>query len=90
MSPKQARSDADLAVQLQAGDTDALGQLYERHVSGIHDYLARFTRDPAAAEDLAHSTFVRAWEGRSALRDPSKVRAWPDAANTPMRAWPSI
>jgi len=76
LSSPQAPSDAELANRLKAGDTDALGQLYERHVRGIHDYLARFTRDPAAAEDLTHSTFLRAWEGRSALRDPSKVRAW--------------
>jgi len=76
LSSPQALSDAELANRLEAGDTDALGQLYERHVGGIHDYLARFTRDPAAAEDLTHSTFLRAWEARSSLRDPSKVRAW--------------
>jgi RNA polymerase sigma factor (sigma-70 family) len=53
-----------------------LGQLYDRHVPGIYDFLARFTRDPAAAEDLAHSTFLRAWERRDTLPDPSRVRAW--------------
>ena len=76
MSSPHARSDAELAAQLAAGDTAALGQLYDRYVHGIHDYLARFTRDPAAAEDLTHSTFLRAWERRSTLRDPSRVRAW--------------
>src|SRR6266699_1509073 len=70
------RSDAELAVQLQAGDPAALGQLYDRHVRGIHDFLARFTRDHAAAEDLAQTTFLRAWEGRATLRDPARVRAW--------------
>jgi RNA polymerase sigma factor (sigma-70 family) len=76
VSAPQARSDAELAVRLQRGDTAALGQLYDRHVRGIHDFLARFTRDPSAAEDLAQSTFLRAWERRETLRDPSKVRAW--------------
>ncbi|HEY4025736.1 MAG TPA: sigma-70 family RNA polymerase sigma factor [Candidatus Dormibacteraeota bacterium] len=76
MSSPQARSDTELAIQLQAGDTAALGQLYDRHVRGIHDFLARFTRDRSAAEDLAQSTFLRAWERRETLRDPSKVRAW--------------
>jgi RNA polymerase sigma factor (sigma-70 family) len=71
-----ASSDAELAVRLRAGDTDALGELYDRHVRGLHDFLARFTGDPAGAEDLAHSTFLRAWERRETLRDPSKVRAW--------------
>jgi RNA polymerase sigma factor (sigma-70 family) len=74
-SPRD-RSDAELAVQLQAGDPAALGHLYDRHVRGIHDFLVRVTRDPAAAEDLAHSTFLRAWEGRASLRDPAVVRGW--------------
>ena len=69
-------SDAELARQLVDGDPAALGELYDRHVPGIHDFLSRFTRDQAAAEDLAHSTFLRAWERRETLRDPSKVRAW--------------
>lgn len=69
-------SDAELARQLVDGDPAALGELYDRHVPGVHDFLSRFTRDPAAAEDLAHSTFLRAWERRETLRDPSKVRAW--------------
>src|SRR5438034_6195180 len=75
-APPAAPSDAELAVRLQAGDADALGRLYDRHVPGIHDFLARFTRDPAAAEDLAHSTFLRAGERRGTLRDPASVRAW--------------
>jgi RNA polymerase sigma factor (sigma-70 family) len=72
----EAGSDTELAVQLRAGDAAALGQLYDRHVRGIHDFLARFTRDPAAAEDLVQSTFLRAWERRETLREPSRVRAW--------------
>jgi RNA polymerase sigma factor (sigma-70 family) len=61
---------------MQAGDATALGVLYDRHVAGIHDFLARFTRDPAAAEDLAQRTFLRAWERRATLRDRSRVRGW--------------
>jgi RNA polymerase sigma factor (sigma-70 family) len=76
VSAPQARTDAELAVQLQAGDPAALGQLYDRHVRGIHDFLARFTRDASAAEDLAHSTFLQAWERRQTLRDPARVRSW--------------
>ncbi|HXM55384.1 MAG TPA: sigma-70 family RNA polymerase sigma factor, partial [Candidatus Dormibacteraeota bacterium] len=71
-----AVSDADLAVRMQGGDATALGVLYDRYVAGIHDFLARFTRDQAAAEDLAQTTFLRAWERRTSLRDPARVRAW--------------
>src|SRR5262245_54859961 len=74
--PPADASDAELAGRLRAGDAAALGQLYDRHVRGIHDFLARLLRDPVAAEDLTHSTFLRAWERREALRDPARVRAW--------------
>src|SRR5437870_237275 len=69
-------SDRQLAVQLQAGDPAALGRLYERHARDVHDFLVRLTRDPAAAEDLTHATFLRAWERRQSLRSPDKVRSW--------------
>jgi pectate disaccharide-lyase len=72
----RARSDEELAIQLQADDAEALAQLYGRHVRGIHDFLARFTRDAAVAEGLAHSTFLRAWERRASLREPSRARSW--------------
>jgi RNA polymerase sigma factor (sigma-70 family) len=71
-----APPDGELAARVQAGDTASLGQLYDRHARGVHDFLARLTRDPATAEDLTHSTFLRAWERRGTLRDPSRVRAW--------------
>jgi len=73
---RHAPSDADLAGRMQAGDATALGVLYDRHVAGIHDFLARLTRDLAAAEDQAQRTFLRAWERRATLRDRSRVRGW--------------
>src|ERR1700730_3608263 len=54
--------------------TDA--PLYDRHMPGIYDFLARYLRDPHSAEDLAQTTFVRAWERRETLRQPEGVRAW--------------
>lgn len=76
--PARDLSDMELAVGMRAGDANAFGQLYDRHVRGIHDFLARCTG--AAAEDLVRATFLRVCEGRSALRDPTKVRAWLYAA----------
>ena len=36
----------------------------------MHDFLARLVRDPSAAEDLAHATFLRAWQY------PSQESVW--------------
>jgi RNA polymerase sigma factor (sigma-70 family) len=69
-------SDATLGAALHDGDQHALAALYDRHVPGIYDFLARYLRDPAAAEDLVQTTFVRAWEGRETLREPAGVKGW--------------
>jgi RNA polymerase sigma factor (sigma-70 family) len=69
-------SDAALGAALSRGDESALASLYDRHLPAIYDYLARYLRDPSAAEDLAQITFVRAWERRETLREPDGVRAW--------------
>jgi RNA polymerase sigma factor (sigma-70 family) len=70
-------SDSDLATRVVLnGDTDALGELYQRHAPAIHDFLLRTTRDPALAEDLTQMTFLKAFERRAGLRDPSRVRSW--------------
>jgi RNA polymerase sigma factor (sigma-70 family) len=68
--------DVELGRAFHDGDESALAALYDRHLSGIYDFLARLVRDPAAAEDLTQMTFVRAWEARSKLRDPERVRSW--------------
>jgi RNA polymerase sigma factor (sigma-70 family) len=70
-------SDSDLATRVVLnGDTEALGQLYQRHAPAIHDFLLRTTRDPALAEDLTQMTFLKAFEKRAALRDPGQVKSW--------------
>jgi RNA polymerase sigma factor (sigma-70 family) len=68
--------DVELGRAFRDGDEAALAALYDRHMSGIYDFLARLVRDPAAAEDLTQMTFVRAWEARAKLRDPVRVKAW--------------
>jgi RNA polymerase sigma factor (sigma-70 family) len=71
-----AASDLELGLAFRDGDEAALAALYDRHLRGVYDFVARVVRDPAAAEDLTQMTFVRAWEGRSRLRDAGRVKAW--------------
>src|ERR1700730_3324471 len=66
----------ELGRSFRDGDETALAALYDRHLPGIYDFLARLVRDPPAAEDLTQIHFVRAWEARLKLRDPARVRAW--------------
>jgi len=65
-----------LASRFIAGESDALGELYER----LHDHVfrtaLRILKNEADAKDVTQDTFMRAWSSRQRLRDPSCVRAW--------------
>jgi RNA polymerase sigma factor (sigma-70 family) len=75
-STAEQASDAALGAALHAGDQSALASLYDRHMPAIYDFLARYLRDPSSAEDVVQNTFLRAWERRETLHQPSGVRAW--------------
>jgi len=49
---------------------------YDEHGESLRRFLARHTRDAAAAEDLAHEAFVRLLTESAAGRPPTHVRAW--------------
>jgi RNA polymerase sigma factor (sigma-70 family) len=49
---------------------------YDEHGEALRRFLARHTRDAAAAEDLAHEAFVRFITESAAGRSPTHVRAW--------------
>lgn len=69
-------AEAELGELVQQGDVGAFSTLYETYARSVHDYLLRLVRDPAAAEDLTQATFIKAFEQRAAIRDPSKIRGW--------------
>lgn len=58
LTPEQA-----LVQRAQAGEADALTELYRQHSPAIYRYCLFRVRDPAAAEDLASEVFLRAVEG---------------------------
>jgi RNA polymerase sigma-70 factor (ECF subfamily) len=66
--------DADLLALLRAGDRDAVLQgLMERYRQKVLHLAVSLVRDPALAEDLAQTAFVKIWQalprfdGRAAL-----------------------
>jgi RNA polymerase sigma-70 factor (ECF subfamily) len=52
-------SDADLILQLQDNQLDALGQLYDRHQRMVYRTAVAITGDPDAAADLLQDVFLR-------------------------------
>ncbi len=56
-------NDAEIIAQVQAGDTDRFGVLYDAYFPRIYAYLFYRTHDRAVAEDLVSATFFKAIEG---------------------------
>jgi RNA polymerase sigma-70 factor (ECF subfamily) len=59
------------------GDTQAVGELYRRHVDMIYRYTYGRVRDAVVAEDLTAQVFLKALEGLSNYRPTgAPFRAW--------------
>jgi len=63
-------SDAELITATRAGDTEAFGLLYQRHVGAARRLANALTRDEAEAEDLVAEAFARVLTTLRAGRGP--------------------
>ena len=75
--PEDVVSDDALNAAMVAGDTSALGALYDRHAHIVFALLLRILRDHATAEDLLQEVFLRAWQ-QADLFDETRgtMRCW--------------
>ncbi len=55
---------------------DEFGELIEQHTDGLYRVALRYTRDPAAAEDLVHDTVVRALRFKDRFEMGTNFKAW--------------
>ena len=69
--------DARLVERTRSGDTEALGELYDRHAAAALAVALRVTGDRQEAEDVVHDAFVMVWR-KIARFDPERgsLRAW--------------
>src|SRR5436190_20197837 len=58
------------------GDRGAFDRLVERYARAVVTRQFGWTRDAAAAEDLAQETFLRAWQGLGRLEDVRAFGSW--------------
>ncbi len=70
------RSDHALMLAVRDGELDALGELFERHHGQLFGFLAKYTGDRAAAEDVAQTVFQRMLKYRHTYRDDGSFTAW--------------
>ena len=73
-----ARDDSDeaLMARYQKGDVRAFEVLLARHRRPVFNFILRFVRDPALAEDLLQECFLRVIKGVDAYEKQAKFTTW--------------
>lgn len=75
--PRPLSADDDAWARRAArGDRAAFTPLVRRYEAQIRGFLARVTRSPAHADDLAQETFQQAWEKAALFDGRGSYRAW--------------
>ncbi len=69
-------SDRELIRQLQAGDLEALGELYDRHQHMVYRTALAITGDRCAAADLLHDVFLRLHRFADRIDPHRSIEPW--------------
>jgi len=70
------QSDHELMLAVREGDFDALGELFEKHHGPLFGFLAKYTGDRTAAEDITQIVFQRMLKYRHTYRDEGNFTTW--------------
>lgn len=68
--------DAELVRKTADGDDDAFAEIVARYKNYVFSVIRQSVRSYADAEDIAQESFIDAWRGISALREPDKLKFW--------------
>lgn len=71
-----ADSDAVLVLRSAQGNRPAFAQIVERYQALVCSVAYSATGSIARSEDVAQETFIAAWRGIGALREPERLRSW--------------
>ena len=75
--PHDVVPDDALIAALVAGETEALGALYDRHARVVFSLIVRIAGDRETAEELLQEVFLRAWQQAHAFDETrGTVRGW--------------
>src|SRR5512139_1126789 len=73
---KEAISDSELVISLQAGSLGALGVLYDRHRGLVYRTALAITGDTEAAADLLHDVFLRLYRFAAHIDSQRPLEPW--------------
>ena len=69
-------NDETLMVQAAGGETDAFGELVERHQVRLRRFIFRYIRDEHTATEIAQEAFMKAYEQRRRWLPKAKFTTW--------------
>ncbi len=69
-------TDEQLLADYSAGKESGLAGLVERYSRDIFVFVGRFTRNPAAAEDVVQETFIQISQSASSFDPSRRFRPW--------------
>jgi RNA polymerase sigma-70 factor, ECF subfamily len=72
-----APSDVDLMLRIQAGDADALSQLYDRYSGIVKALILRIIHNETEADDLLQEVFMEIWnQAKNFSAEKGKPLGW--------------
>lgn len=72
----QTDSDADLVGACLKGDEEALRFLYERHIPGVYNFIARTAPPDIDVEDIVQESFIKAWRNLKRFDRTKNFKTW--------------
>ena len=75
-SPAEGRSDAEIMLQVKAGDDSAFEYLVQKYRRAMVSFMFRMAHSNAAAEDLAQEVFLRVYRSRESYEASAKFTTW--------------
>jgi RNA polymerase sigma-70 factor, ECF subfamily len=74
--PDGGRSDAEIMLQVKAGDDSAFEYLVQKYRRPMVSFMFRTARSNAVAEDLAQEVFLRVYRSRESYEASAKFTTW--------------
>ncbi|MEP7354639.1 MAG: RNA polymerase sigma factor [Acidobacteriota bacterium] len=68
--------DAQLMLQVRAGDETSFALLLERHRGPVNHFLYRMVQNQAISEELAQEVFLRVYKSRQKYEPTAKFTTW--------------
>lgn len=69
-------SDKLLLQLIEQKDSEALGELYDRHAQIVFNLIARIVRDLTMADEILQETFWQVWQKAGQLSDQEIPATW--------------